>query len=134
MVLSKRQSVKTIVIAMVCVVAFASFWPACGNFGSSAQAAVMEMTAGAADTPCRHHMTASDCAELANGCPAAEPDKAAQFANPVLQPLAVALTSGYHDHLNMYQMRRAVAVPLRIPPTPPPLLQSPVALKTLFRN
>lgn len=140
MLLAKGRSAKLLTAAMIYVVAFASFLPACSGFGFAAQAAAMEMSAGPDGTPCSQHAAADhhsahDCCGLADTCLEIEWNKAeaAQLANPAPRPLAATLTSGYGGNPWNYRMRRAVAASFYALLPPSPVRQTPVALKTLFQ-
>ncbi|PKP72116.1 MAG: hypothetical protein CVT83_01525 [Alphaproteobacteria bacterium HGW-Alphaproteobacteria-5] len=139
MLLSKGRSAKLLTAAMIYMVAFASFLPACSIFDFPAHAEPMEISAGPGGTPCpphaaADHHSADNCCGQADTCLELKWNKAeaAQLANPAPGPLSATLTGGHGDHPWNYRMRRAVAASFHALP-PPPGHQTPVALKTLFQ-
>tara|TARA_R110000850_G_scaffold216944_1_gene342402 strand:+ start:128 stop:556 length:429 start_codon:yes stop_codon:yes gene_type:complete len=141
MLLSKGRSAKLLTAAMIYVVAFASFLPACSIFDFQANAAPMEISVGPGGTPCLPHAAAEshladNCCGQADTCLEVTWNKteAAQVSKPAPGPgpLAATLNGDHGDHPWSYRMRRAVAASFHALP-PLPGHQTPVALKTLFQ-
>lgn len=71
MMLSKGRSAKLLIAAMVSLVAFVSFWPACAHCLPLGSATVMEMSADTGDAPCVHDVlgqSSGDCGGLTEAC------------------------------------------------------------------